>query len=169
MNVNLLPEGLSMVDWAAATTAGATAIATAAGTGLWKDLHPRLKSWMAKIGGKKADTALQRLEATATEIETSSKDQAVRDKAKNTWQARFEVFLEDLEDDERDALAGELLELARETEQAHTRAGAVARDHGMAVAGDVTINAKDRGIAVAHNEGGINVGNPPRPGQEKKA
>ncbi|MCY9787089.1 hypothetical protein KIK06_24700 [Nocardiopsis sp. EMB25] len=157
-----------MVDWAAAATAGATAIATTAGTELWKDLHTRLKTWFTKLGGRKADKALQRLDATATEIESSPEDQGVRDKAKSTWQTRFEVFLDDLEDDERDALAQELLELARKAEQEQAGAGAVAGDHGMAVAGDVNVTAKDHGIAVAHNEGGINMGNPLQPRRAKK-
>lgn len=158
-----------MVDWAAAATAGANAIATAAGTGLWKDLHARLKAWLTKLGDKRARTALKRLDAAVKEIEEAADPGEARVKVRDTWCERFEDFLDELERDERDALAQELLELAGKTEREHARAGAVSGDHGMAVAGDVNITAHNHGIAVAHNEGGINVGNPPQPGQEKKA
>ncbi|MCY9787086.1 hypothetical protein KIK06_24685 [Nocardiopsis sp. EMB25] len=155
-----------MVDWAAAATAGATAIATAAGTGLWENVHAGFRGWLSKLGDTKAEKALQRLDATVIEIESAPEDQMVRDKVKVAWQTRFEDFLEELDGDERDALAQELLELARRAEEEQARSGAVSGDHGMAVRGDVNITAQDQGIAVAHNVGGINFGNPPRPGQE---
>ncbi|MEV6821738.1 hypothetical protein AB0M72_23610 [Nocardiopsis dassonvillei] len=159
-----------MVDWAAAATAGATAIATAAGTGLWEDFHTRLKGWFGKLGDRRAATALKRLEATRVEIEAAPEDTAVREGAQQAWRERFEDFLDELEPAERDALAQELLALADKVHKEQPSAGAVAGDHGLAVGGNLSVEARDRGIAVANNQGGINIGeNPPRPGTEEKA
>ncbi|MDT0327007.1 hypothetical protein [Nocardiopsis lambiniae] len=159
-----------MVDWAAAATAGATAIATAAGTGLWQDLHTRLKGWLDNLGERKAERALLRLEATRAEIEAAPEDTAVRENAEARWRERFEDFLDELEPAERDALARELLTLADAVLDKAAQTGVVAGDGGLAVGGDLTVKARDQGIAVANNQGGINIGaNPPRPGAEKKA
>lgn len=158
-----------MIDLAAVATAGATAIATAAGTGLWKDFYPRLKSWFGKLGERRAQTALNRLEASVAEIEAAPEDTTVRDKAKASWQERFEDFLAELDPSEQESLAEELVTLAKQVESDRASARVSAGDGGMAVGGDVHVNAKDHGIAVAKNQGGINVGNPPQPGPDAKS
>lgn len=158
-----------MVDLAAVATAGATAIATAAGTGLWKDLYPRLKSWFGKLGERRAQTAIKRLDASVAEIEAAPEDTTVRDKAKASWQERLEDFLSELDPQEQESLAKELVSLAKQVEHDRASAGVSAGNGGMSVGGDVHVNAKDQGIAVAHNQGGIHVGNPPQPGPETKS
>ncbi len=155
-----------MVDLAAVATAGATAIATAAGTGLWKDFYPRLKSWFGKLGERRAQTALKRLEASVAEIQAAPEDPTVRDKAKTSWQERFEDFLGELDPPEQESLAKELLALAEQVERDRASAGVSVGDGGIAVGGDLNVNAEDHGIAVVRNQGGINVGNPPKPGPD---
>lgn len=153
-----------MIDLAAVATAGATAIATAAGTGLWKDFYPRLKNWFGKLGDRRAQTALKRLDASVAEIEAAPEDATVRDKAKTSWQERFEDFLSELDPQEQENLAEELVALAKQVERDRASAGVSAGDSGMAVGGDITLHTEDQSIGVVHNQGGIHVGNPSRPG-----
>ncbi|MFF1902749.1 hypothetical protein [Kitasatospora sp. NPDC058218] len=153
----MLPEALT-----ALAMSGGTAVMTAAGTQTWEALRRRVAAWFAHGDSRRESAELERLDRTATELTAVEGGQLERARIRHeaSWQARFEAFLEDLPDSEREAAADALRVLLQEAAAAP---GVSAGSGGLAVGGDLNISAEGGSIAAGVIHGGAHVGHPPVP------
>ena len=159
-----------MIEWmTAAAGVVAGAIGKEAGSSFWKDvLRPGLASLFSgvsgKLGERRAKRALENLDRTAVEIESSDTPETAREKAVVLWEERLEDLLADLDEEDREPFAQALAELAAKVEEYEGSGGGVsASDQGIAAGRDVNIKA-DRGSVAANTiNGGVHLGNPRRP------
>lgn len=158
--------GVGVLDQAliALASAGGVAVVQAAGTDVWQGFRERV----ARVFGRGAaqETILARLDRTATELESAAPDEAeqVRDAAAAAWRVRFRDLMEDLDEDGREEAAARLRELVDLVEQANS--GVSAADEGIAIGGDVHIQAQNQ-AAAAVKMGDVTIGNPPSPGADQ--
>ncbi|TYC66651.1 hypothetical protein EH183_41300 [Streptomyces sp. CB01881] len=145
---------------------GGTAVMTAAGTEAWEGFRHRVAAWFGRGNTQRESAELERLGRTAAELEAADGGQLerLRIRQEASWQARFEAFLEDLPEDERER-AGEALRelLAESAAQAQVSAG----DGGMAVGGNVHISAQEGSVAAGVIHGGVQIGHPQVPDPPK--
>ncbi|MFD0275181.1 hypothetical protein ACFVHB_14940 [Kitasatospora sp. NPDC127111] len=145
---------------------GGTAVMTAAGTEAWQGFRDRVAAWFGRGNARRESAELERLDRTAAELAAAEGGQLerLRIRQEASWQARFEAFLEDLPEDERER-AGEALRelLAAGAAQAQVSAG----DGGMAVGGDVHISARKGSVAAGVIHGGVQIGHPQAPDPSK--
>jgi hypothetical protein len=76
---------------------------------------------------------------------------------------RVRLALEDAMESDGD-FAVRLLELVKQLRQAEGPRGALAREHGLAAGGDVSIHADSGSVASGVIHGDVRIGNPPPPG-----
>ncbi|MFB7619134.1 hypothetical protein [Kitasatospora sp. NPDC056181] len=145
---------------------GGTAVMTAAGTEAWEGFRRRVAAWFGRGNVQRESAELERLGRTAAELVAADGGQLerLRIRQEASWQARFEAFLEDLPEDERER-AGEALRelLAESAVQAQVSAG----DGGMAVGGNVHIGAQEGSVAAGVIHGGVQIGHPQVPDPPK--
>ncbi|WP_030243876.1 hypothetical protein [Streptomyces sp. NRRL S-350] len=157
----MLPEVLS-----ALAMSGGTAVMTAAGTEAWEGFRGRVAAWFGRGNAQRESAELERLARTAAELAAAEGGQLerLRIRQEASWQARFEAFLEDLPEGERER-AGEALRelLAESAAQAQVSAG----DGGMAVGGNVHISAQEGSVAAGVIHGGVQIGHPQVPDPSK--
>ncbi|MFF1871042.1 hypothetical protein [Kitasatospora herbaricolor] len=152
---------------ALATSAG-SAVAQAAGTDAWNGFRARVARLFGRGSAEEVPSGvvLERLDRTAAEVTNPEPGRAgeVRDRAAQAWQTRFQDLLEDADGAGRDALAAGLRELVAFARQAGE--GVSAADGGIAVGGDLHVEARDSSAA-AVRMGDVTIGvpvNPPTPG-----
>ncbi|MEW2418110.1 hypothetical protein AB0953_31060 [Streptomyces sp. NPDC046866] len=143
-------------------------MAQAAGTDAWQSFRERVARVFGRGPAPEAaqEAALDRLDRTATGLESADPGAAerIRDAAVAAWQTRFQDLMEDLDEDGRDHTAAQLRELVALAQQAN--GGVSAADEGIAIGGDVHIQAQHHGAA-AVKMGDVTIGNPPSPGPDK--
>jgi hypothetical protein len=151
----------------ALATAGGTAVMTAAGTEAWGAFRGRVAAWFGRGDERRASTELERLDRTAAELVAAEGGQLERARIRQeaSWQARFEAFLEDLSEDEREQAAEALRTLLRE--QAPAAGGVSAGAGGLAVGGNLHITAEGGSVAAGVIHGGVHLGPPPGPDPSK--
>lgn len=125
---------------------GGTAVMTETGTEAWEGFRSRVAAWFGRGNAQRDSAELERLERTAADLAAAEGGQLerLRIRQEASWQARFEAFLEDLPDDERERAGEALRELLDERAgQSQVSAG----DGGMAVGGSVHISAQEGSVA----------------------
>lgn len=153
-----------MLDQAlvALAASGGTALVQAAGTDVWSGLRQAVAHWFGRGDTQRERAELERLDCTASELETAAAAGAERlyIRQEAAWQARIEALLESLNDTDRALAGAELRALLTQ----HISYGEVsAGGGGQAVGGNVDIRA-DHGAAAAWNMGDVTLGNPSQPG-----
>lgn len=152
---------------ALASAAGA-AVAQAAGTDAWQSFRERVARVFGRgpAPGAAQEAALDRLDRTATELESADPGAAeqVRDAAVAAWRARFQDLLEELDQDDREQAAAQLRELVALAQQAGSSVSAA--DDGIAIGHDAHIQAQNH-AAAAVRMGDVTIGNPPSPGPDE--
>ncbi|GFH36564.1 hypothetical protein [Streptomyces pacificus] len=103
----------------ALAAAGGTAVVQAAGTDAWTQVRVRLARLVGRGGVEAERRTLSRLDRTAAELADADAEEigALRAGHGRAWQARFEMLLSSLPDDEREVVAAELQELVAESQQ----------------------------------------------------
>ncbi|MGI5196306.1 hypothetical protein ACQEVY_22095 [Streptomyces sp. CA-288835] len=145
-----------------AAAAGGIAVVEAAGTEAWTGLRQAIAGWFGRGNEQRAQAELERLDQTASALEASDADATdrVRIRQEAIWQARIEATLESLDEAERDQAADELTTLLAQ----HTpHSGVSAGQDGLAVGGNVNIQAEGGSIAAGVIHGGAQIGRPPVP------
>lgn len=149
-----------------AATAG-TAVAKAAGTDAWHGFRDGVARLFSRGHASEAarQTALERLDRTAAELENAEPGAAERaeSEAAASWRTRFQDFLESLDDADRLRAATQLQELVASVRQA---TGAAVGDDVTTIIGDVHIESRGSGAA-AFKMGKVTITNPPLPGPDK--
>ncbi|MFD8611314.1 hypothetical protein [Streptomyces sp. NPDC059631] len=144
-------------EWAALAAAGGTAVAQAAGTSTWQGFQRAVARWFARGDEGRERIALERLDRSANALYAS--DDGELEQARRiqqaVWQTRFADALESLDEGERVRAA----EVLRALLDDHAGGAASAGDGGVAVSGNVSINA-DHGSAAALNMGDVSFSNP---------
>ncbi|MEU0645983.1 hypothetical protein [Streptomyces umbrinus] len=152
----------------ALASAAGMAVAQAAGTDAWQGFRERVARLFGRGPAPESghQTALERLDRTASELERTSPDAAERvaDEAAAAWGTRFQDLLEDSDEAGRGQAAAQLRELVALAQQA--RGGVAAAGEGIAIGGNAHIQARDHGVA-AVKMGDVNTGNPSRPGPDE--
>ncbi|MEW1719333.1 hypothetical protein [Streptomyces sp. NPDC093109] len=170
---NVLAE--SMVALAAA---GGGAIVQAAGTDAWTVVRERIARLVGRGDAERQRAELTRLDQTSADLTASAGPEAEADadvdaeadaehrrvRWEGVWQARLELLLEALAQDDRRRAAAELqavVGLVRPAAPAgpgRTTAGA----GGLAAGGDVSVTAEDGSVAggVVRVEGGVHLAAP---------
>jgi hypothetical protein len=143
------------------------AVVQAAGKDAWESVRDRVAKLFGRGRTAHMQSALERLEATASELQASITDgtgEAQRRLAA-AWQARFEMLLEDLDGIEREEAAGQLREVV-----SLATAGALAMSAGegsVAVGGSARFHAESGSVAAGVVHGGVRITNPLRPGADQ--
>ncbi|MEV6977473.1 hypothetical protein [Kitasatospora sp. NPDC093806] len=155
----MLPEALI-----ALAMSGGTAVMTAVGTEAWEGFRGRVAAWFGRGDARREGAELERLGRTAAELAAAEGGQLerVRIRQEASWQARFEAFLEDLPEDERERAGEALRELLAE-HATRARAQVSAGDGGLAAGGDVRISAQEGSVAAGVIHGGVRIGHPQAP------
>ncbi|MEV7616395.1 hypothetical protein [Streptomyces sp. NPDC089799] len=148
-----------------ATLAGA-AVVQAAGTDLWSGMRQAVAGWFARGDGGRERAALDRLDETATALDSAEGTDTERVclRHETAWQTRVETLLEDLDDAER-ARAAEALRtlLARY----RPPEGPPAARGGLTAGGDVRISARDHSAAAGIVHGDVSVSHPRTPDPDR--
>ncbi|MFK4145061.1 hypothetical protein [Streptomyces sp. NPDC004065] len=143
-------------------------MAQAAGTDAWQGFRDRVARVFGRgpAPGAAREAALDRLNRTAAELESADPGAVadVRNTAVTAWQTRFRDLLEGLDEDGREQVAAQLRELVALAQRAG--GGASAADGGVAIGGDVHIQAQNHAVAAVQT-GDVNIGNPPSPGPDQ--
>jgi hypothetical protein len=159
-----------MLDQAliALASAAGMAVAQAAGTDAWQGFREGVARVFGRgpARGAAREAALARLDRTAAELESADPGAAERAQkaAGAAWRTRFQDLLEELDEDGREQAATQLRELVALAQQA--RSGVSAAGEGIAIGGDVTIQARSH-AAAALRMGDVTIGNPPPPGPDE--
>ncbi|MEV5850339.1 hypothetical protein AB0M32_51135 [Streptomyces sp. NPDC051985] len=159
----MLPEFL--VELAAS---GGTAVAAAAGTDAWTETRVIVARLMGRDGHRE-ELVLQRLDQTAAEVtqvtagDSGTALEQVRGAQSRSWQTRFADLLQDLPEAARDEAVEELQGLVAHVRQHGSGSGASASSGGLAVEGNVSIEAHHNSVAAGVVNGGVRM-DPPKPG-----
>ncbi|MFF9839167.1 hypothetical protein [Streptomyces sp. NPDC013740] len=145
-------------------TAAGTAVVQAAGTDAWNSFRDRVARLFGRGSAEEASAAvvLERLDRTAAEVVDTELGGSVRDQVL-VWRTRFLDLLEGADGLGRDAVAAGLRELVASVKQADGGVSAVGE--GVAVGGDLRIEARDHSVA-AVRMGNVTIENPSAPGAE---
>ncbi|EFE76933.1 hypothetical protein SSIG_04506 [Streptomyces filamentosus NRRL 11379] len=151
---------------AALAAAGGTAVVSAAGTELWDTFRTRVAGLLGRGNDTAERITLERLDRTAAEPEPTAASAA--DLA-SAWASRFSDALEEAPPGEQERLAAQLRELVDEINShrapADSGGTAIAGAGGVAVNGEVHIEAKDGGHAANVQNFGTVPANPTVPGR----
>ncbi|WP_328498696.1 hypothetical protein OHS59_42595 [Streptomyces sp. NBC_00414] len=111
----------------AAAAAGGMAVVQSAGTDLWTTFRERCATLLGRGDPARESDTLERLDRTAAVLDAAGEEESarVRDLQVGLWQGRFETFLENLEQAERDRFVAELRSLADECAARTSGRGAV--------------------------------------------
>ncbi|MGW0782560.1 hypothetical protein [Streptomyces sp. NPDC002913] len=157
---------------AAIAAAGGAALVSAAGTDLWEAVRSRIAQLTSRGDGEAERVTLQRLDRTATELESAESDangaDHSRGRLQSEWTVRLSDALDAADDPERNELADYLRELTAAVAQLGAAASggtATAGEGGFAAAGDVTIRADHGGYAAGVQNFGSTPANPTQPGR----
>ncbi|KUL69397.1 MULTISPECIES: hypothetical protein [unclassified Streptomyces] len=142
--------------------AGGTAVVQAAGTDAWNGFRQAVARWFGQGDAQREQAALDRLDQTATALQTTDPAEAERMwiSQEVSWQARVETVLEDLDEAERDRAADQLRDLLAEYVP---QIGVAVGQGGLGAGRDVKIHARDNSIAAGVLHGGARIGPPPTP------
>jgi hypothetical protein len=111
----LLAEALTAV-----AQAGGTAVVQAVSTDAWAAFRQRVARLFGHGNTQREETELERLDRTAAVLETvGSSEELARQEA--SWQARFEILLEGLDEREQELVAADLRTLIAHIQQAQPR------------------------------------------------
>jgi hypothetical protein len=94
----------------ALAAAGGTAVVQAAGTDAWHGLRDRVARLLGRGDEERRQVQLERLDRTAAALAAggSGADEQTCTRQEAAWQERFEILLESLGEDEREAVYAEL-------------------------------------------------------------
>ncbi|CAL9637530.1 hypothetical protein [Streptomyces sp. enrichment culture] len=94
----------------ALAAAGGTAVVQAAGTDAWLGLRERVARLLGRGDEERRQVQLERLDRTAAALTAggSGVDEQTCTRQEAAWQERFEMLLESLGEDEREAVGAEL-------------------------------------------------------------
>ncbi|MET9378896.1 hypothetical protein ABZX98_32980 [Streptomyces sp. NPDC002992] len=149
----------------ALAAAGGAAVVQAAGTDAWAALRQAVAQWFGRGDEQRLQAELERLDRTAAELEAARDEGeagAERARARHdaVWQSRIEDLLEQLPEEERDGAADAMRDLLRR----HAPPGAVAAGTGgIAVRGDLRIQADRGSVAAGIVNGDVTLPAPPAP------
>ena len=149
---------------AALALAGGTAVVQAAGTDGWASFRQAVARWFGCGDESRERAELERLDRTAAELEAAgpSEVERVRARGEASWQARFEMLLEGLDEAGRERSATALRQLL--AQHAPAAAGGVsAGAGGVAAGGNITNRAEGGSIAAGVIHGGAHLGGPSQP------
>jgi hypothetical protein len=112
----------------AIAAAGGTAVVEAAGTDAWTTVRQRAARLLGRDAPDRERAELERLDQTAAALEAvePGEEASLRTRQEASWQTRFELLLESVDDAERDRLADGLRALVEE----------VAESRGSGVSGN---------------------------------
>ncbi|WP_017595771.1 hypothetical protein [Nocardiopsis potens] len=154
-------------DLAQVAAAGATALATAAGTQLWESAKNLIAGLFAHRGRRAEQNALDQLDQVRDRLAGAAPEEWEKIEAR--WRDRLEDLLAELDDSERDQAAEKITGLVQRVEE-ETGASVRTGDGSMAAGRDITVTAEGGSVAgVGRIDGGVHLGNPPRPGPETTA
>ncbi|MCM2391874.1 hypothetical protein [Streptomyces albipurpureus] len=141
----------------ALAAAGGAAVVQAAGTDVWTAFRARVARLFGRGDTARESAELERLDRTHDALAPGGPGEgAVRDRMvqEGVWQARFETLLEDLDDTDRERVAGELQALI---------VLAASVPGGVVAAGTGKATARDGGTATTgiHQTGGSSGGGGP--------
>ncbi|MCF3132092.1 hypothetical protein [Streptomyces olivochromogenes] len=151
---------------AALAVAGGGAVVQAAGTDAWAGFRQAIARWFGRGDAERERAELERLDQTATALQTTDPVQAerARDSQEEFWQARIEAMLENLGEGERGPAADQLRALlAQHVGDVRVAAG----PGGVAAGGNMDVHAEDGSIAAGVIHGGAHIGPPPTPDPPK--
>ncbi|WP_435971543.1 hypothetical protein [Streptomyces sp. Qhu_M48] len=145
--------------------AGGVAVVQAAGTDAWAGLRQAVAQWFGRGDGQRRQAELERLDRTAAELAAARDDggasaERVRARHDAVWQSRIEDLLEQLPEEERNHAADALRELLR---RHGPRGGGAEGGGGIAVQGDLRIQADRGSVAFGIAHGDVTVSGPPAP------
>ncbi|MBL3666613.1 hypothetical protein JL475_11535 [Streptomyces sp. M2CJ-2] len=154
----MLAEGLVAV-----AAAGGTAVVQAVGTDLWVAVRGRVARRLGRGSAEREQAVLERLDRTAGELEQGEAGESQRARLEASWQARFEDFIDELPAEEQSEAAEWLRGITSLGSLAQS--GATAGSNGLAVGGELHVNADNGSLAggVLNIDGGVTLGNPHRP------
>ncbi|MEV5644123.1 hypothetical protein AB0L67_28840 [Streptomyces flaveolus] len=147
----------------ALAAAGGTAVVQAAGTDAWTGVRQQVARWFGRGNPQREHAELERLDQTAGELEAArpAEVERIRIRLEAAWQGRIEALLESLEDSERARIVDELRTLlAQQVSHRSVSAG----QRGLAVGGNVRVQADNGGFAAGLVQGDVTLGNPSQPG-----
>lgn len=159
----MLTEGLQAI-----AAAGGTAVVSAAGTDAWVRIREIVAGLVRREEETQGQVVLERLDQMATALDQAEPAEAARTRSRQeiSWQTRFEDLLEGLDEAGREAAASQLRELVDLVGQ-QAQGGVSAGAAGLAVGGDLSIQAENGSVAGGVINGGARVGNPPPPGPDQ--
>ncbi|SEG81723.1 hypothetical protein SAMN04489712_114128 [Thermomonospora echinospora] len=144
----------------ALAAAAGTSVVEAAGTSSWQAFQQALVRWFGRGNAVAEQHTRARLERTAAALTSGADDVAeARIGERAAWRALVEATLEGMEPQERQTAVAELRQLLNL--HAHG-GGASAGPEGIAVGGDIKVNAHDQAVA-AVKIGTVSTGNPQPP------
>jgi len=146
----------------ALAAAGGTAVVQAVGTDAWVAVRDRTARLFARGNAERHATELARLEETARDLSGQADSGTALVRWESSWRARWEMLLDALPDVELPAAADELAQVISLAVHHAGPTSISADDHGMAVGGDVSINAESGSLAggVVTVEGGVSLADP---------
>lgn len=160
----MLTEALS-----ALAAAGGTAVVQAAGTDVWSAVRERVVRMFSHSNARPPQRVIEQLDQTAAALEpvaTEAEGEEARARLATAWQTRFEDLLEDVSEDERTQVAAQVRELLNFTSQQGVST-ASAGDAGIAIGGDVHVNAREGSVGAGVIRGDVTLGNPTPPGPDQ--
>ena len=147
----------------ALAASGGTAVATAAGTDAWTGFRQALARWFGRGSERRETAVLERLDQTGAELASAEPDQrdSIVRAHRAIWSTRIQDLLEDLDEQERAEAAAGLRGLLAALPAA---TGAVSADRGgLAVGGDLRVQAAGGSVAAAVIRGDVTLGRPSPP------
>ncbi|WP_405860849.1 hypothetical protein OG361_37430 [Streptomyces sp. NBC_00090] len=145
--------------------AGGVAVVQAAGTDAWAGLRQAVAQWFGRGDEQLEQAELERLDRTAAELAAAQDDgeanaELARARHDAVWQSRIEDRLGGLSEEERNDAADALRDLLRR----HAPSGGVAGGTGgIAVQGDLRIQADRGSVAFGVAHGDVTISGPPTP------
>ncbi|MFI9027910.1 hypothetical protein [Streptomyces sp. NPDC053560] len=154
-----------MTELAELASAGALAVIQAAGTDAWWTMRDGLVRVFGRGDAAEARATAARLDRTAAELTAADDDQyrPAREAARAAWCVRLTDLLEGMPESER-AEAEEQLATLLAAVPTPGAPSPTAGDGGLAVHGDVSVQAEGGSVAGGVINGGVRVGDPSRPG-----
>jgi predicted nucleic acid-binding protein len=149
----------------ALAAAGGAAVVQAAGTDAWAGLRHALARWFGRGDEQVQRAELERLDRTAAELAAAREDgeagaEEARARLDAVWRFLIQDLLERLPEDERDSAADAMRDLLRR----HAPPGEVAAGTGgIAVRGDLRIQADRGSVAAGIVNGDVTLPAPPAP------
>jgi hypothetical protein len=148
---------------------GGTAVVTAAGTDAWTGTRTTVARLLGR-DGQREEAVLRRLDQTAADLAQSAAEdnpgaalEQTRLEQSGAWATRFRDLLQDLPEPERTQAVEELRSLIESVGRRSPGAGASAATGGLAVTGDMIVEATHGSVAAGVVNGDVRM-DPQRPG-----